>query len=71
MNELIDFDDDLSEKDIEKSEIENELLEDWKNDRRGAAARLSDRVKRMLTHQRVLIQTIKEYGAGPSRCLPA
>jgi len=28
MNELIDFDDDLSEKDIEKSEIENELLED-------------------------------------------
>jgi len=27
MNELIDFDDDLSEKDIEKSEIENELLE--------------------------------------------
>jgi len=28
MNELIDFDDDLSEKDIEKSEIENELLEE-------------------------------------------
>jgi GTP cyclohydrolase I len=28
MNELIDFDDDLSEKDLEKSEIESELLED-------------------------------------------
>ena len=28
MNELLDFDDDLSEKDLEKSEINNEMLED-------------------------------------------
>ena len=27
MNELLDFDDDLSEKELEKSEINNDLLE--------------------------------------------
>ena len=49
------------------SGFETELLEDWTKDSSGVAGRLSDRVKRMLTHQHALLERIQEHCTGPSR----
>lgn len=49
------------------SALEAEMLEVWSHDRGSAAARISDWVTRMLTHQRALLEKIKMHCAG-TRC---